>query len=66
MDIFHADTGSNNICTNSVLEIITESLDKLEENERLKLIAFATFLKVRRSARKGGNPKTGEPVAIPE
>ena len=49
-----------------MLEVITEGLDKLEENERLKLIAFATFQKVRRSARKGRNPMTGEPVDIPE
>ncbi|WP_404944681.1 HU family DNA-binding protein [Psychrobacter sp. GP33] len=49
-----------------MLEVIAEGLDKLEENERLKLIAFATFQKVRRSARKGRNPKTGEPVDIPE
>ncbi|WP_227677980.1 HU family DNA-binding protein [Psychrobacter frigidicola] len=40
--------------------------NKLEENERLKLIAFATFQKARRGARKGRNPKTGEPVDIPE
>ena len=49
-----------------MLEVIAEGLDKLEKNERLKLIAFATFQKVRRGARNGRKPKTGEPVDIPE
>ena len=49
-----------------MLKVIAESLDKLEENERLKLIAFATFQKVRRGARNGKNPKTGKRVNIPE
>ena len=49
-----------------MLEVIAESLDKLEDNERLKLIEFATFLEVKSSARQGRNPKTGEPVDIPE
>ena len=49
-----------------MLKVIAEGLDKLEENERLKLIAFATFLKVKRSARKGRSHKTAEPIDIPE
>lgn len=54
------------VILNSVLEVIAEGLEKLEENERLKLIEFANFQKVRRSARSGRNPKTGEQVDIPE
>ena len=49
-----------------MLEVIAEGLEKLEENERLKLIEFANFQKVRRNARSGRNPKTGEQVDIPE
>lgn len=54
------------VILNTVLEVLADSLTELEEDERLKLVGFANFQKVRRKSRLGRNPKTGEEVKIPE
>lgn len=54
------------VILNSVLEVLANSLTELDEDERLKLVGFANFQKVRRKGRLGRNPKTGEEVEIPE
>jgi DNA-binding protein HU-beta len=46
----------------SFIGSITESLKK--KNGKIALPGFGTFSKVRRKARKGVNPKTGEKIAI--
>ena len=42
---------------------ITKALDN---NDRVELRGFGTFTTKLRNARIGRNPKTGEPVAIPQ
>lgn len=54
------------VILNSVLEVLSDAFNELEEGERLRLVDFATFQKLKRPARLGRNPKTGQPVDIPE
>jgi len=47
---------------NSFMDNITKTLKKKEG--KVTLVGFGTFAKVRRKARKGRNPQTGEPIKI--
>ncbi len=47
---------------NSFLANVTKALQ--EENGRVTLVGFGTFSKVRREARTGRNPQTGESINI--
>jgi DNA-binding protein HU-beta len=47
---------------NSCMGSITNALKK--KNGKVTLVGFGTFSKVRRKARKGRNPQTGEPIKI--
>jgi DNA-binding protein HU-beta len=47
---------------NSFMDGITKALKKKEG--KVTLVGFGTFSKVRRKARKGRNPQTGEPIKI--
>ncbi len=47
---------------NSFMGNITKALKKKEG--KVTLVGFGTFAKVRRKARKGRNPQTGEPIKI--
>jgi len=46
----------------SFTENVTKSLKK--KNGKVTLVGFGTFQKVRRKARKGRNPQTGEAIKI--
>ena len=47
---------------NSLIEVITEELAK---GEKIQLVGFGTFEVIKRAARKGKNPQTGEEIKIP-
>jgi len=47
---------------NSFMEGIGKALKKKEG--KVTLVGFGTFAKVRRKARKGRNPQTGDPIKI--
>ncbi len=47
---------------NSFIDSVTKTLKK--KDEKVTLIGFGTFSKGQRKARKGRNPKTGEPIKI--
>jgi len=47
---------------NSFMGNITKALKK--KDGKVTLVGFGTFAKVRRKARKGRNPQTGEPIKI--
>ena len=51
-----------NAVLNSFIDSITKELKK--KDGKVTLIGFGTFSKVRRKARKGRNPGTGEPIKI--
>ena len=60
------DTGTSKAAAaeavNSFLGNITKELKK--KNGKVTLVGFGTFTKVRRKARKGRNPQTGEAIKI--
>jgi DNA-binding protein HU-beta len=47
---------------NSMIDGITKALKK--KDGKVKLVGFGTFSKIRRKARKGRNPQTGEAIKI--
>jgi DNA-binding protein HU-beta len=47
---------------NSFMNNVTKALKK--KDGKVTLVGFGTFSKVRRKARKGRNPQTGEPIKI--
>ena len=47
---------------NSFTTSVTKALKK--KNGKITLVGFGTFSKVRRKARKGRNPQTGEAIKI--
>ncbi len=47
---------------NSFMANITKALKK--KDGKVTLVGFGTFAKIRRKARKGRNPQTGEPIKI--
>ena len=47
---------------NSFMEGVSKSLKK--KDGKVTLVGFGTFSKVRRKARKGRNPQTGQPIKI--
>ena len=47
---------------NSFMGNITKALKK--KDGKVTLVGFGTFAKIRRKARKGRNPQTGEPIKI--
>jgi DNA-binding protein HU-beta len=47
---------------NSFLDGVAKTLKK--KDGKITLIGFGTFVKVKRKARKGRNPQTGEPIKI--
>ena len=47
---------------NSLVDGITKALKK--KDEKVTLVGFGTFSKIRRKARKGRNPQTGEAIKI--
>jgi DNA-binding protein HU-beta len=47
---------------NSFMDGIAKTLKK--KDGKVTLVGFGTFTKVRRKARKGRNPQTGEPIKI--
>ena len=47
---------------NSFMDGVTKALKK--KDGKVTLVGFGTFSKVRRKARKGRNPQTGDPIKI--
>ncbi|MDM8542110.1 HU family DNA-binding protein [Desulfococcaceae bacterium HSG7] len=51
-----------NLALNSFLENVTKELKK--KDSKVTLVGFGTFTKVKRKARQGRNPQTGDPIQI--
>ena len=66
IDKMAADAGISKVAAatalNSFMESVTKALKKKEG--KVTLVGFGTFSKVRRKARKGRNPQTGEAIKI--
>lgn len=60
-------TGLSKVDAEKVLKAFIETVeDTLVKGEKLQLTGFGTFEVIERAAREGRNPKTGEPMSIPE
>ncbi len=60
------DAGISKAAANKALNSFVDSVKKAlkKKNGRVTLVGFGTFAKVRRQARKGVNPQTGEKIRI--
>jgi len=61
-----ADAGISKAAAGKALDAFTDSVKKAlkKKDGRVTLVGFGTFSKVRRKARKGINPQTGEKIKI--
>jgi len=61
-----ADAGISKVAATSALNSFMDNTTKAlkKKDGRVILVGFGTFSKVRRKARNGRNPQTGEPIKI--
>ena len=60
------DAGISKAAANQALDSFVDSVKKAlkKKDGKVTLVGFGTFSKVRRKARKGSNPQTGETIKI--
>jgi DNA-binding protein HU-beta len=60
------DAGISKSAANKALDSFTTTITKAlkKKNGKVTLVGFGTFSKVRRKARQGRNPQTGETIKI--
>jgi len=60
------DAGISKVAATAALNSFTEGVTKAlkKKDGKVTLVGFGTFSKVRRKARKGRNPQTGETIKI--
>jgi len=60
------DAGISKVAATAVLGSFMDSVTKAlkKKNGKVTLVGFGTFQKIRRKARKGRNPQTGEAIKI--
>jgi DNA-binding protein HU-beta len=60
------DAGISKAAANDALNAFTDGITKAlkKKDGKVTLVGFGTFQKVRRKARKGRNPQTGEAIKI--
>ena len=58
------DAGISKSAANKALDSFTTTITKALKNGKVTLVGFGTFSKVRRKARQGRNPQTGETIKI--
>jgi DNA-binding protein HU-beta len=61
-----ADAGITKVAAATALDSFTANVGKAlkKKDGKVTLVGFGTFMKVRRKARKGRNPQTGEVIKI--
>lgn len=66
VDKMAKDAGISKVAAGKALASVTGSITSAlrKKNEKITLIGFGTFSKVRLKARKGRNPGTGETIKI--
>ena len=60
------DAGISKAAANKALDSFVDSVTKAlkKKDGKVTLVGFGTFMKIRREARKGRNPRTGETIKI--
>ncbi len=66
IDQMAKDAGISKVAAGAVLDSFMANVTKAlkKKDGKVTLVGFGTFAKVRRKARKGRNPQTGEPIKI--
>ena len=66
VDQMAKDAGITKVAAGATLDSFIANVTKAlkKKNGKVTLVGFGTFAKVRRKARKGRNPQTGEPLKI--
>ncbi|MBW2568123.1 MAG: HU family DNA-binding protein [Deltaproteobacteria bacterium] len=66
VDNIAKDAGISKVAASSVLNSFMANITKAlkKKDGKVTLVGFGTFSKIRRKARKGRNPQTGEPIKI--
>lgn len=65
VEVIKAGTGCTGVAARDTLSAVLGTLQaSLKKNQKVSLAGFGTFAVTRRSARKGVNPRTGEPIKI--
>ena len=66
VDQMAKDAGITKVAAGATLDSFINNVTKAlkKKNGKVTLVGFGTFAKVRRKARKGRNPQTGEPLKI--
>ena len=66
VEVMAKDAGISKAAAGNVLNSFTDNVTKAlkKKDGRVTLVGFGTFSKVRRKARKGRNPATGEKIKI--
>jgi nucleoid DNA-binding protein len=61
-----AETKMTQVVTSQAVDAMLDAVSQsLQAREPVTLLGFGTFKVVKRNARKGRNPRTGEPLSIP-
>lgn len=59
--------GVTKVEANASIDFVLDGIrEGLKADGKVTLVGFGTFTAVKRAARKARNPKTGEPVDVPE
>jgi DNA-binding protein HU-beta len=66
VEMMAKDAGLSKAAANKALDSFIDSVKKAlkKKDGKVTLVGFGTFSKVRRKARKGRNPRTGETIKI--
>jgi len=66
IDQMAKDAGISKVAAGATLDSFMANVTKAlkKKDGKVTLVGFGTFAKVRRKARKGRNPQTGEPIKI--
>ena len=67
VDYLVLETGQSRSNCECILESTLENVKKsVKKGGRVTLVGFGTFLRAKRLARKGRNPRTGDEIKIPQ
>jgi len=60
-------TGQTKKAAEHMIDAVIEAIaEELAQHGKVQLMGFGSFESKRRAARMGNNPRTGEPVPVPE
>lgn len=65
INVIQSGTGCTGVAARETMSALLNTIQaSLKKNQKVQLAGFGTFVVSRRAARKGVNPRTGEPIKI--